>query len=69
VFRMLWRYSPSEFDSAVSALDWNSYAELSGPIVMSPPDVAARREELGRYVVHGTSREMLLARRGSFRRD
>jgi DNA polymerase III alpha subunit (gram-positive type) len=69
VFRMLWRYSPSDFDSAVPTLDWNSYAELSGPITLSPAEADARRAELARYVVYGTSREVLLARRGSFRRD
>jgi DNA polymerase III alpha subunit (gram-positive type) len=68
VFRILWRYSPAEFDDAVPSLDWNSYAELSGPIKLGPAEVDARREELARFVVHGTSRDVLLARRGSFRR-
>jgi DNA polymerase III alpha subunit (gram-positive type) len=69
VFRIIWRYGPSEFDAAVAGLDWNSYAELSGPIMLAPADVDARREELARYVVYGTTRDHLLARRGSFRRD
>lgn len=69
VFRMLWRYSPEELDLAAPLLDWNSYAELSGPIHLSPADASARRAELGKYVVAGTSREALMARRGTFRRD
>jgi DNA polymerase III alpha subunit (gram-positive type) len=69
VFRMLWRYSPEEFDTALPTLTWNSYAELTGPISISPGDAEARRQELARYVVSGTSRDELLARRGTFRRD
>jgi len=69
IFRMLWRYSPEEFDAVLPTLTWESYAELTGPIVLSPEQIQERRQELARYVVAGTSREQLLARRGSFRRD
>jgi DNA polymerase III alpha subunit (gram-positive type) len=69
VFRMLWRYSPEELDLTAPALNWDSYAELMGPISLSAEDANARRLELARYVVTDTSREALLARRGSYRRD
>jgi DNA polymerase III alpha subunit (gram-positive type) len=69
VFRILWRYGPEELDAVLPSLDWNSYAELAGPIELSMPEIEARRQELAAYVVSGTSRELLLARRGSFRRD
>ena len=69
VFRMLWRYGPEEFDLILPTLDWNSYAELAGPIALSDSTAAARRAELARYVVTGASRDELLARRAGFRRD
>ena len=69
VFRMLWRYSADDLDATAPTLDWNSYATHAGPISLDPADVAARREEMARFVVTGTSRELLLARRGHFRRD
>jgi len=69
VFRMLWRYSQDELNAAAETLDWNSYAELAGPIQLEAAAAEARRAELARYVVSGTSREELLARRGSYRRD
>jgi len=69
VFRLLWRYGPEDFDAALASLDWNSYAELTGPIALEAPHLEARRSELAGFVLTGTSREALLARRGSFRRD
>jgi DNA polymerase III alpha subunit (gram-positive type) len=69
VFRILWRFAPNGFTEAVSALDWNSYADLAGPIALAASDAETRRLELASYVVTGTSREHLLKRRGNFRRD
>jgi DNA polymerase III alpha subunit (gram-positive type) len=68
VFRMLWRYGPDEFAAAAAALDWDSYAELTGPITLTPAEVESRRVELARYVVAGTSRAELLARRSGYHR-
>lgn len=68
VFRMLWRYNTEEIDQILPSLDWNSYADLTGPIEMSDAEAAARRLELARYIVVGTGHDVLLARRGSFRR-
>jgi len=69
VFRMLWRYSAEELDQIAPELDWNSYVEHAGPITLGPADAEARRIELASFIVRGTSREELQARRGSFRRD
>lgn len=69
VFRMLWRHSPEEFDLALSALDWTSYAALAGPITLSAAAADARRQELTRYVVTDASREALMARRSLYPRE
>jgi DNA polymerase III epsilon subunit-like protein len=69
VFRMLWRFSTAELDAALPGLDWNSYVEMAGPIVIEDTAARERRAELARYVVAGTSREALLARRKSYHRD
>jgi len=69
VLRMLWRYSPEELDASLPELSWTSYADLAGPISLSPEDEEARRAEAGRYVVAETSREALLALRGVYKRD
>ena len=69
VFRMLWRYSPEELDVVLPTLNWDSYADLAGPISLHLAAAEARRTELARYVVTGTSRDALLARRGGYRRD
>ena len=69
VFRLLWRHSPEELDLVTPTLDWNSYAELTGPISLGPVDADARRLELARHAVTETSREALLARRSKYHRD
>ena len=69
VFRMLWRYGPEELDLAAPTLSWDSYIDLAGPIGLNPAVAEERRTELARYVVTGTSREALLARRQGYRRD
>ncbi|MBM2810320.1 MAG: Exonuclease RNase and polymerase [Chloroflexi bacterium] len=68
VFRMLWRYDSEEIDRILPSLDWNSYADLTGPIEVSDAQATARRLELARYIMVGTGRDELLARRGGFRR-
>ncbi|HZT08016.1 MAG TPA: 3'-5' exonuclease [Chloroflexota bacterium] len=69
VFRILWRFSQEELDEIVPTLDWNSYAQLAGPVILEPDALSTRLAELAGYVVRGTSREQLISRRGTFRRD
>ncbi len=69
VFRMFWRHSPEELDLALPTLNWDSYADLAGPISLDLAVAELRRLELARYLVTGTSRETLLARREGYRRD
>jgi DNA polymerase III epsilon subunit-like protein len=63
VFRVLWRYGPNELDQVLPTLGWESYAELAGPIDLSPAVVDERRAELARFVVTGTGRDALQSRR------
>jgi DNA polymerase III alpha subunit (gram-positive type) len=62
VFRMLWRYDAEELRRAIPTLDWNSYAELSGPISLAPEAIEARRRELAAHLMTDVRLDVLVAR-------
>jgi DNA polymerase III epsilon subunit-like protein len=62
VFRMLWRYGPDELERVMPELDWNSYADLAGPITMSDGDATTRLAELHPFLITDVSHEGLLER-------
>lgn len=62
ICRMLWRFDADELGEVIRRLNWDSYAELSGPIELALDQVDARRQELAAHVITDLRLDALVAK-------